>query len=368
MRKWSWIVLGLALLFTPVVIGQETDAKKTKDGFTIEVEVPRLGVISQDSTGTCWSYATVSFLEAELERIHKKKIDLSEMYTVYNAYLEKSRRYVRLNGKAQFSEGGLSHDVIELTRLFGAVPAEAYSGLCDGETKHAHGELAGFVETLLKSIVEAKKAPLKWEKVIRSLLDTYLGPIPQTIKIGEREMTPKEYADNVLKVPYNDYVEIMSFGYTPFWEEGELLVPDNWMRWSKYKNVPVDVMMGALDHALKNGYSVAVDMDVSEAGFKMQKGVAKLSPDLERPGAITQKLRDAQFDSKETQDDHLMHVVGIAKDEEGGTYYLTKNSWGAVGPHQGYLYMSKNYVALKMLGMMVHKDGLPSEIKEKSKN
>ena len=363
MFKTALAALAIAFATCSPLVAQDEKPK-----FTIESEIPRLDVISQDSTGTCWSYATTSFLEAELERIHKKKIDLSEMFVVHNAYLEKCRRYMRLQGKAQFSEGGLSHDVVAMVKLAGIVPADAYTGLTDGDQKHDHGELADVLETLLKRFNEPKKVPgPKFEKLVRSVLDTYLGAVPTTITVDGKTMTPKQYADDVLKVPYDDYVEIMSYGYTPFWENGELLVPDNWMRYSGYKNIPVDAMLDCLDHAVRSGYSVAVDMDVSERGFQMAKGTAKLPEKLEKPGAITQEVRDRMFDARETQDDHLMHVVGIAKDADGGIFYKTKNSWGKTGAHEGYLYMSRNYVAAKMLGMMVHKDGLPQAVKEKVK-
>ena len=47
------------------------------------------------------------------------------------------------------------------------------------------------------------------------------------------------------------------------------------------------------------------------------------------------------------------------------TYYITKNSWGGVGPYEGYVYMSRNYVALKMLSFMAHKDGFPVAVVER---
>jgi bleomycin hydrolase len=354
----------------PTLRAQDAQKAKEYKGFTIEVEIPRQPVISQDKTGTCWSFATTSFLESELERLHKKRIDLSEMFIVHHAYMEKARRFVRLQGHARWSEGGLSHDVIAMARLFGVVPAEAYSGLCDGDTQHEHAELSTILESTVKTFATAKKPNPRWETIVRRILDAFVGPVPQTVTVDGRQMSPKQYADDVLRIPYDDYVEVMSFGYTPLWAHGELLVPDNWLRYQGYLNIPVDAMMDAMDHALRAGYSVAVDMDVSEKGFDPGAGgVAKLPARLEKAGAITQELRDRAFDNRETEDDHLMHVVGIAKNDDGEIYYLTKNSWGAgVGPFDGYLLMSRNYVALKMLGMMVHKDGLPVGLMDKVKS
>lgn len=42
---------------------------------------------------------------------------------------------------------------------------------------------------------------------------------------------------------------------------------------------------------------------------------------------MTPEVRQAGFESFVTTDDHLMHLTGIAKDQNGTKYYITKNSW-----------------------------------------
>jgi bleomycin hydrolase len=69
-------------------------------------------VLSQGNTGTCWSFSSTSFLEAEIIRMTGKKIDLSEMYNVRHTYPKKAWNFLMRQGKAQFSEGGLNHDVV----------------------------------------------------------------------------------------------------------------------------------------------------------------------------------------------------------------------------------------------------------------
>src|SRR5262245_47200772 len=92
------IALVTALLLAAIPLAAQDAAPRRdqprENPFTTEVELPRLGVIDQGATGTCWSFATTSFLESEYQRIHKKEIDLSEMYFARMAYLEKARRYV----------------------------------------------------------------------------------------------------------------------------------------------------------------------------------------------------------------------------------------------------------------------------------
>ncbi|RLD70051.1 MAG: aminopeptidase, partial [Bacteroidetes bacterium] len=61
-----------------------------------------------------------------------------------------------------------------------------------------------------------------------------------------------------------------------------------------------------------------------------------------------------------------MHLTGLAKDKNGTIFYLTKNSWGANRNNfGGYLYMSKSYVQLKTIAIMVHKEAIPKDIKKK---
>jgi len=59
--------------------------------------------------------------------------------------------------------------------------------------------------------------------------------------------------------------------------------------------------------------------------------------------------------------------VGIAKDQDGNEWYKVKNSWGVKNDHDGFLYMSKNYVRYKTTSFMVNKKGIPSEVLKKIK-
>ena len=352
----------LSVLAVPLVA---QDPPSTRGGeVTIEVEVDRLGVLDQGRTGTCWSFATTSFLEAELLRIHGQPIDLSEMHTVYWGWLEKARRYVRLHGKNQLSQGGLSHDVVWLARRHGLVPADSYTGLLGGARGHDHDELEAVLRAVLDTVADRSRPSGAWESAVRGILDAYLGAPPPSVEVDGRSMTPREYARQVLAPPLDDYVELMSFTYAPFGEKAELLVPDNWMRDASYWNVPIDELCANVDHALHHGYSVALDCDVSERSNDRRRSVYQLTPALE--GAdITDEMRLAMFDSRETTDDHLMHIVGIASDESGKQYYVTKNSWGVDGPLAGNVLLTRNYLAAKTLGIMVHRDGLLPETRER---
>ena len=369
-------LLALILLASPAWAQDDVGKKTTPDGrFTIDVELPRLPVLSQGNTGTCWSFATVSFVETELERITQKRVDLSEIYPVYHTYLEKAKRYVASKGKSRFSQGGLSHDIVDVVGKYGLVPQSNFDGLCEGQKTHNHSELERVLKAMLDGLVgdeksrrRSRRAPAdeRWVNAVKGVLDAYLGERPETVAVDGRELTPQAYAKEVLRFPLEDFVEVMSFSYAPFYDRAKLTVPDNWMDYDRYVNVPVTAMMTAIDHALDHGYSIAIDIDVSEPGFQARRGVASLPKDLEKDGAITQELREEMFKSGKTTDDHLMHIVGRATDADGKVWYMTKNSWGAVGPYKGDLYMSRNYVALKTLAVMIDKNGLPEGLRQKA--
>jgi bleomycin hydrolase len=73
----------LFLCFTSISFSQTYEFQTIKD-------IEATPVIFKYITGTCWSFSTTSFLEAEVIRLTSKKIDLSEMYTVHNTYTKKA--------------------------------------------------------------------------------------------------------------------------------------------------------------------------------------------------------------------------------------------------------------------------------------
>jgi bleomycin hydrolase len=82
---------------------------------------------------------------------------------------------------------------------------------------------------------------------------------------------------------------------------------------------------------------------------------------------ITPELRQKGFDNYETQDDHGMHIIGVAKDQDGSKYYIVKNSWGNKRNEcDGYFYASPAYVMLKTISITVNKKAVPVELMKKT--
>ncbi|MFA8435938.1 MAG: aminopeptidase C [Marinifilaceae bacterium] len=393
--------LGLALLmaFPNGAMAKGKKKKKEDEGykFTMVADVPTTSVKDQQSTGTCWAFATTSFIETELLRMGKGDIDLSEMYTVRFAYDQKAMRYFRLHGKGNYSEGGQAHDVLNVIRIYGMAPESVYSGNQYESDIHIHREMVGETKGMLDAVIKNRnrKVTPVWNKALNGVLDVYLGKAPEKFTYKGKEYTPVSFAKEGMGFNTDDYVELTSYSHHPFYTQFDLEIPDNWSH-DLYYNLPIDELMEVMDNALKNGYSVAWDGDVSEKGFSHRNGLAilpekntkdmsgaeiakweKMSSkeknaelyNFKKPGVekkVDQALRQETFNNYKTTDDHLMHLTGIVKDQNGTIYYKTKNSWATdSNDFGGYLNMSESYVRLKTVAIMVHKDAIPAALKEK---
>lgn len=366
------IFFFFGILLTSILSAQE--AYK----FTTVTDLEATPVISQGVTGTCWSFSSISFLESEIIRLTGKNIDLSEMYQVRNTYPLKAENYIMRQGKAQFSEGGLAHDVMNSVEKNGLVPEVAFNGLTTGENTHNHAEMVAVLEAMLKTYVDnpGRKLSTKWRTAIAGVLDAYIGENVNTFTYQDKQYTPQTFLA-MTKIQPADYVNITSFTHAPFYSKFILNIPDNWSNGSFY-NVPLDEMMATIDNALEKGFTVELDCDVSERTFSSKDGVAVIPENPENNAKalqglypekkITQQYRQDEFENYATTDDHLMHITGLLRDQNGTKYYKVKNSWGTDETrvsNGGYVYFSEAYMRLKAISITVHKDALPKNTASK---
>ncbi|MBN3034583.1 MAG: aminopeptidase [Bacteroidales bacterium] len=390
------LMVVMMLAGGPVPAQEEEEQKKEGYQFTIVKELPATPVKNQYRSGTCWSFSSLSFLESELIRLGKGEYDLSEMFIVWNTYAEKAEKYVRFHGKINFGGGGAFHDALHIISRYGIFPEEVYSGRVIGEENHVHGELDAVAEAYVNAVIKNPNRKLTpvWFTGFKGILDAYLGEYPGSFTFNEKEYTPETFARE-LDIRPEDYLEIGSYSHHPFYGQFILEVPDNWLL-DRIYNIPLDEMMQIIDHAIENGYTVAWGSDISEKGFSWKDGVA-IVPDEEltdlsgtekerweklteaerkkalysfeepvKEKVITQEIRQQEFDNYQTQDDHGMHITGIATDQNGNRFYKVKNSWGAEDHiYDGYFYASEAFVRLKTIDIMVHRDAVPKEILKK---
>lgn len=394
MKKLVWILAGLIPMS---VMAQDdlikklennvSDSAKKKFEFKHKIDLEKTSVKNQGKSGTCWSYSTTSFLESEMLRMGKKPVDLSEIYTARCVYQERGDAFVRMHGEFSYGDGGACHDVINMYAKYGAVPQSVYSGLQYGRDKNVFGEMQGILKSTLDVVVRNpnKKVAPNWKKSFNGTLDAYLGKVPETFEYAGKMYTPKTFARDVVGIVPEDYMEFTSFSHLPYYEKGLLLIPDNWSM-DKMWNIRFEDIIPTIDNALKNGYTVVWATDVSERYFSWKNGVAYV-PDMDwdelqdlkddefkklfdgpkKDMVITEKLRQEAFDDYTTGDDHGMHIVGIAEDQNGKEYYIVKNSWGEKNDYKGYIYVTKPYVQYKTTAFLVHKGGVPAGIMKKLK-
>jgi bleomycin hydrolase len=142
-------------------------------------------------------------------------------------------------------------------------------------------------------------------------------------------------------------------------------VPDNWWHSQEYHNVPIDEFYAAIKSAVMNGYSLTLAGDVSEAGLNSYEDVAIVPTFDCLPEMINQDSREFRFNNGTTGDDHGIHLVGykkVGKDD----WFLIKDSGGTGwrGEEKGYIFYRGDYIKLKMLAFMVHKDAVKDLLKK----
>lgn len=338
-------------------------------------KVEATSVKDQAMTGTCWCFSTTSLLESDVIRKEKSSIDLSEMFTVRNIYIEKAKNYILRMGKAQFGEGGLGHDEIRAVATYGAVPQEVYTGLLNGQKSYNHQKMFSRLKKYLDSVLSKQPIADDWLNGYVKILNDNLGPVPATFKYEGKEYTPLAFSKEVLQFNSDDYVSLTSFTHQPYYKQFILQVPDNFANGSFY-NLPLNEFIDVVKSAIDKGYSVSWDADVSNKGFRQDIGLAlnldnkriyskeEINPDLQE-SPYNDTIRQELYENLTTQDDHLMHLTGIEKSKNGKTFFIVKNSWGKVGPYDGYINVSEAYFAINTISIVLPKAALPKELLEK---
>ena len=396
------------------VFGQNTNVEGSKYEFKKIVQHEATPVESQGKTSTCWSFSALSFFESEIMRISGKKeiTPLAEMYVVRKAYELKATKFIRVDGKINFAQGGAFHDIPLVIQNYGIVPMPIYAGFGDInlsandfisngtpkkgiELKYNHETLYTELKDYMNEVVDQSNngngLNINWKQNLIELLDRNLGKDIQSFEWQGKKYSPRSYADE-LGLKMDNYVSLTSFTNHPMYSKCMLEIPDNWA-WGESYNVSLDDLYNVTVEALKNGYTVAWGADVSEKGFSFKNGIAIVPKDestIEVKGQdskgfndagadrkssaflnpseelkITPELRQLGYDNKTTQDDHGMHIVGLYQDQDGKNYFLVKNSWGTSNFPKGYLYVSEAYFKYKTINIYLHKDGISSAVKSK---
>ncbi len=367
MAKRFFIGLSFALL-SSTLFAQDVATPEKNTGFNIDQINNATPVKNQGSTGTCWAFSTTSLVESQLLKAAAAPVDVSEMFTVRNIYIEKAHNYLLRQGKTQFGEGGLGHDVIRAIKNYGAMPEAAYPF-----SQKAGGD--AFV-TKLKSYLDNLLAnqPISddWQQGYEAILDETMGKPAENFEYNGKNYTAQSYAKEVLHFNADDYINLTSFTHHPYYKTFVLEQPDNFSN-GEYYNMPLDEFTDAVKDAINKGYTIMWDADVSNKGFRQQLGLALyVSPDATTPftadvkeDAVNASIRQHLFENLTTQDDHLMHLTGIVKSKTGKTFFVVKNSWGNVGPLHGYINVSEDYFKINTISIVMPKAALSPDLLRK---
>ena len=357
---------------------------QSKFVFKDVIDLEDTSIKNQGSAGTCWSFSGNSFIESEMIRMKKKPVDIAEIFTARQVYLAKARNYILLGGNGNLGDGAELHDVMNIIRKNGAMPQTAYTLDDYGKGTVKSGEMQKKIKEILDAFIKnPNNKGATWIKDISDYMDSQMGKIPETFDYAGKSYTPKTFAKDVIGINPNDYIEISNYKDNPYYEKMVQPVTDNWSGDSLY-NVPMVTLTDAVDNALAKGFTVAWATDVSEPYFSWKNGVAivpnvddlyNISDDqkktfFEGPAKEKEISEDLRLDglfTMYTTDDHGMHIVGKAKDQNGKEYYKVKNSWGETNDYKGYLYVSKTFVQLKTTALMLNKNSLTKELRVKLK-
>ncbi|MBT8386734.1 MAG: C1 family peptidase, partial [Ignavibacteria bacterium] len=307
-----------------------------------------------------------SFFESEVYRLQGLEVKLSEMYTVYWEYVEKAKRFMQQRGNSDFSQGSEANAVTRIWKKYGVIPADTYTGMMPGQKFHNHSKMFDEMRSYLMNIKETNA----WDEdkailTIKAIMNHYMGELPAEVNVDGKKFTPTEYLEKYLKLNLNDYVDILSYMQQPYYKKVEYEVPDNWWHNKDYYNVPLDQFIFALKNAIKNGYTMTIGGDVSEAGYDSWHKVG-IIPTFDIPSEyIDENARQFRFSNKTTTDDHGIHLVGYLE-KEGKDWFLIKDSGSGSRNtgDKGYYFYHEDYVKLKIMDFMVHKDAVENLLKK----
>ena len=347
-----------------------------KDLITLEHTPVRV----QTGEGTCWSYATNSFLESEMMRMGKKPYDLSCIFSLRCAYYERAESYIRMHGGIAWGEGGEMHDVMNMFAQYGALPEAVYPGNGIHITAERIHEMNDALRGFLDKIVDDPTTALArdWRQAFDAIMVSYIGDAPDKFNFDGHNYNAATFARKCIGIHPEDYIELASVINKPVYKEMTLLVPDNWA-FNRVYNIKMDDITDVIDRALSRGFTVAWEADITEPYFGWEQGVAYVpEKDFESMSAaekhhlfdgprmekyVSPQIRQISLDNLETTDDHAMHIVGLAEDQNHKKYYKVKNSWGGGNEYSGYIYVTKAYVKYKTSTILLHKSALSVEMR-----
>ena len=215
------VAISALLVLCTAAFAQQPKAEFPEFTFETVKANPITSVKNQASSGTCWAFSTIGFLESEIIRINgikdeAKYPDLSEFFIVSHSYMDRAVKYVQLDGNLTFGAGSEADDVLDVIRTYGIVPNVEMTGMNYGTDLPRQAEmdavLKGYVQTIARN--PNRTLTTAWKNGFKGILDAYLGAWPETFTVDGKSYTPESYRD-ALKLNPDDYISLTSFTHHP---------------------------------------------------------------------------------------------------------------------------------------------------------
>ena len=327
-----------------LLIGCSRPTKKVveRNEFITERLVKTTPVKDQGHSQLCWLYGFLATVESE-HLMSGDSVNLSVDYLARRILAEETRRYYLSGGQTDISLRGMPLMAQHALTQYGAVPYDAY---CNQKPVNYDVlmrklmRIAGTYPTL-STFIEQSNA----------LMDNEIGAEPQHVYMLGMEYTPLQFGESVCKP--DEYVGLTSFTHHPFGRTFVLEVPDNRTR-DAFLNVPIGQLTNLIEAALSAGHAVCWEGDMSEPGFSFEDGKADIVP----RSVCTQAARQRLFERRKTTDDHVMELIGLARDHQGRRWFIAKNSWGTHNRYGGWMYLSREYVYLKTVAVYLRREAV----------
>jgi bleomycin hydrolase len=328
--------------------------------------------------GSCWSNAGAALLEAEMLKGGKKDIDLSEMGFVHNAYLQKAGVYLKNKGKIRVGEDGMASDVIKSIEEFGMVPETGYMKSDKDPFGEDAGEMDAILRGTLKMVLDKENGNFseRWKNTYDAALGSYIGEPRINFKYKDKDFTPKSFAE-ASGIKANDYILISSDDRQEMNKPFVLPIKSNWSE-EKAFNVTPDDLAIIMKSSIEKGFTLTWYGDVVQKSVFANENVA-LVPATNMPGEktagtekivmepvaekeITSTERQEKFKSSIDKELGYMLVYGLRKDKKDTEYLVAKNVCES-GDKE--LNLSGAYIKLNTVFLLLNKNGLSAEMKDK---
>jgi bleomycin hydrolase len=329
---------------------------------------------------SCWSNVGAALVEAEMIRTGKGTVDLAEMDFIHNAYLLKSDAYLSAKGEVQVTEKCIPYDVFKLMDTYGMAPESAYMKSDMDPMDKESGEMDAIIRGSLRRALDDNSGQLneRYQGFVDAALTMHIGDTKMNFTYDGNDYTPKSFAAKA-GINSSDYIMLTSDTRTEINKPFVLELKQNWGK-DKFYNVHANELFKAIKDAIENGYAVGwyglldgnmIFADEAVALVAMGKMPGELKGDKVAPESfdpipeksISEEDRQKNFETLVNGGIvDYMTLYGVSVDKEGNDYIIGKDACAAGDKS---INMSKAFVKLNTVYVLVNKNGLPTELKSK---